>query len=478
MLVGYLASVVTPVWENETATILLSAALVGALRTRVSRRRSAAPACPPPGAVGRGGAGSRACRRSSRTAHAGVGHGEPALAAGLPGDALRGRGRPAGRPARRRLGAGRGHRSRGGARNGSVREPCERRCRRHWATRPWTSGTGSTRPARSSAPRWRGVALPGPDSERAVTYVTHDGEPVAAIVHDPSVLEDPWLRDAVASATRLAAANSRLQAEVRARVADLEASRRRILDARDDERTASGAPSARRSRAAPGRGVGGSSGAAGHRPRHRTRASESTAPTSRSGEPWRSWAGWPRASTRASCPSRGCGGPSQSLVERLPVRVEVAIDADRLPSPIEAAAYFVCAEALANVVKYASASRVRVSVIADEAARQGRRRGRRDRRRGPRSRLGPSRPGRPGRHPRGNASGARVPPATGRASPPRSLSAARTCEAQPILIHGFPVIRKASAGSIGSAGSRVRLPSSSRVNLNGSAGSNRTRPTR
>ena len=57
----------------------------------------------------------------------------------------------------------------------------------------------------------------------------------------------------------------------------------------------------------------------------------------------------------------------QSLVERLPVRVEVAIDADRLPTPVEAAAYFVCAEALANVVKYASASRVRVSVIADEA---------------------------------------------------------------------------------------------------------------
>ena len=48
----------------------------------------------------------------------------------------------------------------------------------------------------------------------------------------------------------------------------------------------------------------------------------------------------------------------------------------------------------------------------------------------------------------------------------RDPSRRRGLDAQPILIQGFPVIRKASAGSIGSAGSRVRLPSSSRVNLN------------
>jgi signal transduction histidine kinase len=36
--------------------------------------------------------------------------------------------------------------------------------------------------------------------------------------------------------------------------------------------------------------------------------------------------------------------------------------------PVEAAAYFVCAEALANVAKYASASNVTVSVTADDTA--------------------------------------------------------------------------------------------------------------
>ena len=50
----------------------------------------------------------------------------------------------------------------------------------------------------------------------------------------------------------------------------------------------------------------------------------------------------------------------------MPARVEVAISADGLPSAVEAAVYFVCSEAIANVVKYASASRVLVSVTAEE----------------------------------------------------------------------------------------------------------------
>ncbi|HEY7619207.1 MAG TPA: GAF domain-containing protein [Solirubrobacteraceae bacterium] len=45
----------------------------------------------------------------------------------------------------------------------------------------------------------------------------------------------------------------------------------------------------------------------------------------------------------------------------LPVEVEIRLD-DRLPEPVEAAAYYVVAEALANVAKYAQASRARVRV--------------------------------------------------------------------------------------------------------------------
>src|SRR6266542_3136194 len=80
------------------------------------------------------------------------------------------------------------------------------------------------------------LRLPAPGSGRSVTTVEREGQPVAVLVHDPAVLEDPGLLEAVTSAARLAAANARLQAEVRARVVELAASRRRILAARDEER--------------------------------------------------------------------------------------------------------------------------------------------------------------------------------------------------------------------------------------------------
>ena len=58
------------------------------------------------------------------------------------------------------------------------------------------------------------------------------------------------------------------------------------------------------------------------------------------------------------------------------------MDAARCPAAVEAAAYFVCAEALTNVAKYARASRVRIEVqrdagrlvVADRRRRRGRRR--------------------------------------------------------------------------------------------------------
>ena len=51
------------------------------------------------------------------------------------------------------------------------------------------------------------------------------------------------------------------------------------------------------------------------------------------------------------------------LVERAPIAVECDLAFDgRLPAPVEAAAYFVVAEGLTNVVKYANASKATVSV--------------------------------------------------------------------------------------------------------------------
>lgn len=74
------------------------------------------------------------------------------------------------------------------------------------------------------------------DSRREVTRVGGDGRPIAVLVHDSSVLRDPSLVRSVESAAELAASNARLQAEVRGRLAELSASRERLLAADDDER--------------------------------------------------------------------------------------------------------------------------------------------------------------------------------------------------------------------------------------------------
>jgi signal transduction histidine kinase len=60
---------------------------------------------------------------------------------------------------------------------------------------------------------------------------------------------------------------------------------------------------------------------------------------------------------------RGLGPALQSLADRVPLPVELELPSDeRLPKRVEAAAYYVVSEALANVVKYAHASAVNVTV--------------------------------------------------------------------------------------------------------------------
>jgi len=63
-----------------------------------------------------------------------------------------------------------------------------------------------------------------------------DGIRLAALVHDPALLDDPELVDAVGAAASLALENARLQAELRAQIAEVRASRMRIVAAGDVER--------------------------------------------------------------------------------------------------------------------------------------------------------------------------------------------------------------------------------------------------
>lgn len=207
----------------------------------------------------------------------------------------------------------------------------------------------------------RPLALPDPASERSVTMIEGEGGPIAALVHDPAVLDDPGLREAVSSAAQLAAANARLQAEVRAQVAALRESRRRILDAGDserqrlelllregaEERLEGLAEQLRRAR------LSARSDAA------REQIERTEAQLARTLEELRRLAHGLHPRVLAET---GLADALASLADHAPVHVEVVAPADNLPAEVEAVAYFLCSEALANIAKHASASRVSLSV--------------------------------------------------------------------------------------------------------------------
>src|SRR6266536_2014910 len=211
----------------------------------------------------------------------------------------------------------------------------------------------------------RVLRLPAPGSGRSVTTVEREGQPVAVLVHDPAVLEDPGLLEAVTSAARLAAANARLQAEVRARVVELAASRRRILAARDEERRRlerrlhDGAEARLEELAATLRR--GRRSATDKRTREQLAHAEDQL-TQTLEELRRLGHGLhPRVLSE-----QGLESALAALAKDLPLPVDINVAGARLPRRVAVAAYFVCAEALANVAKHAAAAHVAVAVTASE----------------------------------------------------------------------------------------------------------------
>ena len=204
------------------------------------------------------------------------------------------------------------------------------------------------------------LALPAPGSNRAATRVDRDGHPFAVLVHDAVVLRDPSLVDAVAAATRLSASNAALQGELGAQAEQLIASRRRLLVAGDTERRRLEG----RLRSGPERRLAAASEAlAGARAVPASEAAEhlgrARVQLARTLDDMRELAGGlhPRELVEAGLP-----GALAALAERAAVPVELDARVGRVDLELEAAAYFVCAEALANVVKHASASRARFAV--------------------------------------------------------------------------------------------------------------------
>jgi signal transduction histidine kinase len=211
--------------------------------------------------------------------------------------------------------------------------------------------------------RGRQVSLPSAGSGRAWTAVEREGNRVAAIVHDAELDASPELVHAAASAAVLALDNERLKADLRARLEELRHSRRRIVEAADDARRRierdlhDGAQQQLVSLALDLRLL-------------RARLKEDPEAAATVGEladklnvalaELRELA---RGIHPAVLSDHGLGPAVHVLVERAAIPVDCDLEFDeRLPPAIEAAAYFVVAEGLTNVVKYANAKRARVTV--------------------------------------------------------------------------------------------------------------------
>ncbi|MDP8911294.1 MAG: histidine kinase, partial [Actinomycetota bacterium] len=80
------------------------------------------------------------------------------------------------------------------------------------------------------------VTLPSDGNGRATTMIEYEDRCIAALVHDAALRDEPELLEEVAAAARLGLEKDRLEAELRARLVELRASRKRIVEAGDAER--------------------------------------------------------------------------------------------------------------------------------------------------------------------------------------------------------------------------------------------------
>jgi signal transduction histidine kinase len=205
---------------------------------------------------------------------------------------------------------------------------------------------------------------PSAGAGRTCTPVERDGEPVAMLVHSASAGEDRELVRAVGGAAALALENERLDAELRANVQELRASRARIVESADAARRKierdlhDGAQQRLVALALTLRAAG------ARLDRDTASARELLEDAAHNLD---AAIGDLRELARGIHPAvlsdRGLGSALEALAVRTPLPVEIAVALeDRVPDRVEAAAYFVVAEALTNVARYAHATGVTVTI--------------------------------------------------------------------------------------------------------------------
>ncbi|HEY4608829.1 MAG TPA: histidine kinase, partial [Ilumatobacteraceae bacterium] len=200
-------------------------------------------------------------------------------------------------------------------------------------------------------------------AHRATTVIEREGEPFALLVHDEALLEDPGLVNAVVAAIRLTSDNELLQCELRAQLAEVAASRSRIMEAGDlerqkiernlhdgaQQRLVTTALSLRLAEAQ----LSDSSD-----PRVNEILSKAIAQLAEAITELRDLG---RGIHPAVLTEFGLGPALNSLANRVPLSVDLQVDVpSNLPYAVSSTAYFAVSEALTNVVKHANATTVSV----------------------------------------------------------------------------------------------------------------------
>ncbi len=196
--------------------------------------------------------------------------------------------------------------------------------------------------------------------DRALTALMAGGEEIAVLVHDPALLDEPGVVDSVRATAGLVLENERLAAEVRSQLAQVRASRGRIVAAADTERRRIERnlhDGAQQRLVALSMALG----------LEASRADADVAATlSRAQDEIEQAIAELRVLARGIHPTllrdEGLQAAVSSLVRRspLPVRLEGSAPA-RIQDGVALAAYFVVAEGLTNIAKHASATEATVA---------------------------------------------------------------------------------------------------------------------
>jgi signal transduction histidine kinase len=201
------------------------------------------------------------------------------------------------------------------------------------------------------------------DAGRIATYLERSGRPLAVMIHDRALAEERNLMDAARAAAQLGLENERLQAQVRAQLEEVRASRVRLVEVASAERQRlerdlhDGAQQRLVSvlmnlvsqRQQTGQGAAGAPPDGLDQAIDELRLALSDLRELANGI-------HPALLTQG-----GLAPAIASLAERAPLPVEVAIPSVRHPALVEVTAYFIVCEALANAAKHSGASAVRVT---------------------------------------------------------------------------------------------------------------------